>query len=324
RGSAWMQGRVGPNRAGPFGFFQPAADGIKFLCKEAFIPDHANKFLYVAAPAVAMLAPFLAMALIPFGSHLVIMGHQVPLQIASFDSGVILLLAFTGLEVYPVIVGGWSANNKYSLLGAIRGACQLVSYGTAMGLALLSALVIYGTFDLNEIVQYQQDKVWGCFINPIGALIFLICIFAETNRLPFDLPEGDSEIVGGYHLEYGAMKFSLFFMAEYVAMIMAGGLISTLFFGGYALLPGFAFLAQSIASAFSFDADNLQNVIAVLQFAGFFLKVFFFMCFYIWIRWTLPRFRFDQVINLGWKILLPLSLVNVALMGLVSYWINRG
>lgn len=322
RGSAWMQGRVGPNRVGPFGLLQPLADVIKFFCKEDFVPGNANKFYYYMAPIVALVAPLCALAVIPFGSKAIIFGQEVNLQIANFDSGIVFLLAFAGLEVYPLILAGWASKNKYSVLGALRGASQIVSYEIAMGLALLSMLVVYGSIKPHDMVAWQTANVWGAFVNPLGALIFWVAIFAETNRLPFDLPEGESEIVAGYHLEYGAMKFALFFMAEYVAMIMASGLIVTLFFGGYGTLPGMGFFINLISNQFGFGEVGLQNTKAVFEFLSFFLKVGFFMFVFVWVRWTLPRFRFDQLMDLGWKILFPLSLINLVAVTLGVYFFN--
>lgn len=323
RGSAWIQGRVGPNRIGPFGLLQPMADAMKFFFKEDFIPAKANKFYYLMAPIIALVAPLVALSTVPFGRHIELMGHVIPLQLVNFDAGIMLALAFIGLEVYPIILAGWSSNNKYSMMGAIRGSSQIVSYEIAMSLALLSMLVVYGTFDMNEMVAFQKAHTWGAFINPVAALIFWVCIFAETNRLPFDLPEGDAEIVAGYHLEYGAMKFALFFMAEYVAMIMASLFISTIFFGGYALLPGFGFLTDFLTGLLNLSITNTQNTIAFFEFLSLILKVAFFMIIFVWVRWTLPRFRFDQLMNLGWKILFPLSLANLVFMSIVSYFINK-
>jgi NADH-quinone oxidoreductase subunit H len=323
RGSAWMQGRVGPNRVGPFGLNQPLADVIKFFCKESFVPGNVNKFYYSIAPILALIAPLCALAVIPFGSKALILGHEVNLQIGNFDSGVIFILAFAGLEVYPIILAGWSSKNKYSVLGALRGASQIVSYEIAMGLALLSMLVVYGSFNPHDMVGWQSNHYWGVLVNPVGALVFWVSIFAETNRLPFDLPEGESEIVAGYHLEYGAMKFALFFMAEYIAMIMASGLITTLFFGGYGLLPGMSFAINLISQQFAFGEVGVQNVTAVFEFLSFFTKVGTFMFIFVWVRWTLPRFRFDQLMDLGWKILFPLSLINLVAVTLGVYFFNK-
>ncbi|MBF0361272.1 MAG: NADH-quinone oxidoreductase subunit NuoH [Oligoflexia bacterium] len=319
RGSAWIQGRKGPNRVGPFGLIQPVADAIKFFFKESFIPTNADKVLYLLAPLLALAAPVAAMISIPFGSYLLFENlggndqYKIPLQIVQSDSGILFVLAFAGLEIYPLILAGRASNNKYSILGALRGCSQLISYEIAMGLSILSMVVIYSTFEMNAMISYQQNHLWGVFINPIGALIFWVAGFAETNRLPFDLAEGDSEIVAGYHLEYGAMKFALFFMSEYVAMMMVSAFLVTLFFGGYALLPGMNFCIQYFSAT--------QNTIAIFQFLSLFLKVAFFMFIFIWVRWTLPRFRFDQLMHLGWNILFPLSIINLLLMIVLGYLI---
>lgn len=323
RGAAWMQGRVGPNRVGPFGLLQPLADVVKFIFKEDFMPKNANKFYYYLAPLIALIAPLCALSVIPFGSKAIINGQEVILQIAQMDAGVIFILAFAGLEVYPIILAGWASKNKYTVLGALRGSAQIVSYEISMGLALLSMLVVYGAFNPHDMVAWQDAHYWGVWVNPFGALVFLISIFAETNRLPFDLAEGESEIVAGYHLEYGAMKFALFFMAEYVAMIMASALISTLFFGGYALLPGMEFLVEMISGHFGFGEVGVTNVTALFQFLSLCSKVAFFMFLFVWIRWTLPRFRFDQLMDLGWKILFPLSLINLVAVTLGVYFLNK-
>ena len=324
RGSAWIQGRVGPNRVGPFGLLQSLADVLKFFFKEDFVPSQASKFYYYLAPCVALFAPLGALTMIPFGSYIEINGHIINLQIAEVNAGVLFILAFAGLEVYPIILAGWASNNKYSIFGALRGSSQIVSYEISMGLALVSMLLAYGTLDLHVMVNWQNSVGgwWGCVINPVGALIFWICIFAETNRLPFDLPEGEAEIVAGFHLEYGSMKFALFFLAEYVAMIMASALLATVFFGGYGLLPGFDAMSVWMSDHYGWPAQNAK---ALFQFLSLFLKVAFIMFVFVWIRWTLPRFRFDQLMNLGWKILFPLALINLGYMvALVTYLARSG
>jgi NADH-quinone oxidoreductase subunit H len=323
RGSAWIQGRVGPNRVGPFGLLQPVADVIKFVFKENFVPAQASKFYYHLAPAIAAIAPMAAFAAIPFGSYLMVSGQKVPLQIAQLDMGILSVLAFAGLEVYPIMLAGWASNNKYAILGALRGSSQMVSYEIAMGLSLVSMLLIYGTLDLNAIVQYQEHEWfgviprWGIFMNPLAFIIFLIAIFAETNRLPFDLPEGDAELVAGYHVEYGSTKFAMFFFAEYVAMIMASSILVTLFVGGYSLLPGLELLSNGLASLVGLGTHGQQNLIAVFQVLGFIFKVGCVMFFFVWVRWTFPRFRFDQLMNLGWKILFPIALANLLFVAIV-------
>jgi NADH-quinone oxidoreductase subunit H len=296
---------------------------LKFIHKEDFVPKNANKFYYYLAPLIALIAPLCALSVIPFGDKAIVGGREVVLQIAQMDSGVIFILAFAGLEVYPLILAGWASKNKYSVLGALRGSSQIVSYEISMGLALLSMLIVYGSFNPHEMVSWQVSHYWGAVVNPFGALVFLVSIFAETNRLPFDLPEGESEIVAGYHLEYGAMKFALFFMAEYIAMIMASALISTLFFGGYSLLPGMSLLVTLISDFFGLGVVGNINVTAVFQFISLASKVAFFMFLFVWIRWTLPRFRFDQLMDLGWKILFPLSLINLVVVTLGVYYFNQ-
>lgn len=329
RGAAWMQGRVGPNRVGPFGLLQPLADVAKFFFKESWVPDHADKFYYYLAPLITLMAPLAAISAIPFGSHLQIGEYVVNLQIAEVDAGVLFILAFAGLEVYPVIIAGWSSNNKYAVLGALRGSAQVVSYEISMGLALLSMLLVYGSVNMNEIVSWQSQPLlgflpsWGAFINPFAALVFWVSIFAETNRLPFDLPEGESELVAGYHLEYGSVKFASFFMAEYAAMIMASALLATIFFGGYGLLPGMQTMIDGIAQKMAWGAVGTQNLKAAFEFASLFVKVAFFMFVFVWVRWTIPRFRFDQLMDLGWKWLFPLSLANLVYTAWLAWFLGR-
>lgn len=325
RGSAWMQGRVGPNRVGPFGLLQSLADVLKFVFKEDFVPKNANKFFYYMAPLIALVAPLAALSLIPFSSYIIISGTTYPMQIALVDTGIIFILAFAGLEVYPIILAGWASNNKYSMLGSLRGSSQIISYEISMGLSLVSMLIAYGTFSPQGMVAMQQVDgavgTWGAVINPVGALLFWICIFAETNRLPFDLPEGESELVAGFHLEYGAMKFALFFLAEYVAMIMASALMVIIFFGGYGLLPGFANLIPVLHSFI--PSVEIQNIKALLEFISLFFKVAFVMFVFVWVRWTIPRFRYDQVMDLGWKIMFPLALLNLVYMAFMTAWMSQ-
>lgn len=328
RGAAWMQRRVGPNRVGPFGLLQSLADVLKFAFKESFAPRDANQLYYFLAPVISLIAPMCALAVIPFGGKAIINGQEVWLQVANMNTGVIFILAFAGLEVYPIILGGWASRNKYSVLGALRGSSQIVSYEISMGLSLLSMLVVFGTFDPHEMVAFQNHELWGWvpkwgfLLNPFGALVFWIATFAETNRLPFDLPEGESELVAGYHVEYAGMRFAAFFMSEYVAMIMACSLLVTVYFGGYAMFPGMEVLHGLVGGKLGFGEVGLQNLRAFMEFASFFVKVSFFMFVMVWIRWTLPRFRFDQLMDLGWKILFPLSLINLVLVTVAVYYFN--
>ncbi len=321
RGSAWMQGRVGPNRVGPFGLLQMFADAMKFIFKEHFIPQNANKVLYMAAPILGLVAPMLALIAIPLGGNILWGDKTIPLQIANIDSGIVFVLAFAGLEIYPIILAGMASNNKYSSLGAIRGTAQVLSYEIPLGIALLSMLAVYGTLNFNEMVAAQQN-IWGIFINPIGALVVFVCMFAETNRLPFDLAEGEAELVAGFHLEYGGIKFALFPMAEYVAMIMVSALFSTLFLGGYNLLPGMGLLHGFLSNLLGYGPTGSQNLMGLLQFASIFIRIGILMFIFVWVRWTFPRFRFDQLMNLGWKILFPLSMANLVVVMLVLYWIR--
>ena len=329
RGAAWIQMRVGPNRVGPFGLFQALADVLKFFFKEDFSPKGVNKFYYILAPLIALVFPLAAFVAIPFGDYMIINGEHVIMQIAHTDTGVLFLLAFAGLEVYPIIIAGWASNNKYSLLGSLRGSSQIVSYEISMALSLVSMILIYGTVNPQEMVNFQGHTMlggflpmWGVFLNPIGALVFWVCTFAETNRLPFDLPEGDSELIAGYHLEYGAVKFSLFFMAEYVAMLMASAFLTTVFFGGYSLLPGMTGLVGMIAGHLSLTDVDHHNLLEVFKFVSLCLKVAVFTVIFVWVRWTLPRFRFDQLMNLGWKMLFPLSVFNVVVIALLMAFVH--
>ncbi len=328
RGSAMIQGRMGPNRVGPLGLLQALADVLKFFAKEPFVPGTANKFYYNLAPIIAAVAPLAAFAAIPFGGTVLFDGYETNLQLSNLNIGILAALAFAGLEVYPIMLAGWASNNKYAVLGALRGASQMISYEIAMGLALIAMFLIYGTVDMNQMVAWQGESLfgilprWGLFVNPLAAMIFLIGIFAETNRMPFDLPEGDAELVAGYHVEYGSTKFAMFFFAEYVAMSMAAALFVTLFLGGYGLLPGMEALAQYLAQVFQLEALGLHNLKTFLGVGSFLMKLCFMLFFYIWVRWTVPRFRFDQLMNLGWRILLPIGLVNLVFTAIAIYFIG--
>jgi NADH-quinone oxidoreductase subunit H len=328
RGSALIQGRMGPNRVGPLGLLQALADVVKFFGKEPFVPSSANKFFYNLAPIIAAVAPLAAFAAIPFGGTVLFGEYQTNLQLSNLNVGILAALAFAGLEVYPIMLAGWASNNKYAVLGALRGASQMISYEIAMGLALIAMFLIYGSVNMNDMVAWQGETLfgflprWGVFVNPLAAMIFLIGIFAETNRMPFDLPEGDAEIVAGYHVEYGATKFAMFFFAEYVAMSMAAALFVTLFLGGYGLLPGMESVAIYLSSLFGLEAMGLHNMKTFMGVGSFLMKLGVMLFFYIWVRWTVPRFRFDQLMHLGWRILLPLGLVNVVITAIAIYFIG--
>lgn len=326
RGSALMQNRLGPNRVGPFGILQSLADAIKFLGKEDVMPKGVNRFYFFIAPAISLIPSFLTFAVIPFGGTIEIAGRTVAMQVAQLNIGLLYIFSVASLGVYGIIMAGWSSNNKYSLLGGLRSSAQMISYELALGLSAIGILMIFGTLDLREIVE-AQNTAWigslpklGVLLQPLGFLIFLTAIYAETNRLPFDMPEGESEIVAGYHTEYGNMKFALFMMAEYLNMMTGSAMVVSLFFGGYLLLPGMSYLVSPLGSLLgSFLSNPEAWAKLLLQMASFGIKVAFFMWLFVWVRWTIPRFRYDQLMNLGWKVLLPLSLLNLVITaGLIA------
>lgn len=282
---ARMQLRLGPNRVGPLGLLQPIADGIKLLFKERFQPHNIAQFTYWLAPGISLFLALFAFVLIPFGDPIHIGGHKINLYIANIDTGLLFLLAFSSLAVYGVVLAGWSSNNRYSLLGGLRGTAQMISYEIPMGLSLLTVVLAAGTLNLPEIVHAQREH-WFIWTNPIGFLIYLVTAFAETNRAPFDLPEAEQELTGGYHTEYGGMKFALFFLSEYVNILAVSSIAITLFLGGW-LGPG------------------------DLPVIWFLVKLAFFVFLFIWVRATMPRFRYGQLMDFGWKILLPLAILNL-------------
>ena len=301
RVSAFIQGRLGPNRVGPQGIFQPLADGIKFLMKEDIIPAGVDKPIFILAPAILLIPALMTFAVIPFGSDITLFGRQIPLQVADVNVGILYILALTSIGVYGIVLAGWSSNSKYSLLGGLRSSAQLISYELAMGLAVVSIILLSGSLKLNDIVGDQQGHFlsWNVFKQPLAFLIFLVADYAETNRLPFDLSEAEQELVGGYHTEYSSMKFAMFFMAEYANMITAAALTVTLFFGGWDV----PFVNEATLGMWG----------AMLSVTSFILKMGFFLFLFIWVRWTFPRFRYDQLMKLGWKVMLPLALFNIFL-----------
>jgi NADH-quinone oxidoreductase subunit H len=365
--SAWAQDRIGPNRVGPLGLLQPIADGLKFLFKEEVIPSHVDKAFYLLAPGIAMTTALLAFAVVPFGQttpppqlidyrrdaepqqprpvwpqtnaeleqvlaadeahareagtpsyrqQVEAYNNTVQFVIAPHvDIGIVFVFAVTSLAVYAIVLGGWSSNNKYSLLGSLRSSAQLISYEIPLGLSALGVLLVTGSLNLETVIDYQYRHGWNVLFQPLAALLFATAIFAECNRLPFDLPEAEQELVGGYHTEYSAMKFALFFLGEYTHMITTSFLIVTLFFGGW-LLPGVA-------------APGGEKAIgpALVKLVVFAVKMALFICFFMFVRWTLPRFRFDQLMGLAWKVLMPLALVNalcvlvVKQFGLNPWWL---
>ena len=300
--AAFMQDRIGPNRAGPFGLFQPLADGGKMFMKEDFVPANANRTLYFLGPAVAMTTALITGVVIPWGGTLQFGDVSVSLQGINPEIGILFVFAMVGIGVYGIMLGGWASNNKYSLLGAIRAASQMVSYELAMGLSIVALVMMTGTLSLGGIVDYQVEHGWNIIRQPLGFLIFIVCAFAEANRAPFDMPECETELVGGYHTEFSSMKLGFYLFAEYVNMFISGAVMATLYFGGYDV-PGLASTGWD------------PNLITIIGVAAMFAKTFFFIFFFMWIRWTLPRFRYDQLMNLGWKGLIPLAIVNILITG---------
>lgn len=314
--AAFLQDRIGPDRAGPFGILQPLADGLKFIMKEEIIPNVSNKFLFILGPCIAMLTALMAGVVIPWGASLSIGGQEYSLQIADLNIGVLYIFGVVSIGVYGIMIGGWASNNKFSLLGAIRASAQMISYEIAMGISIIAFVMMTGTLSLKEITAMQAGGVgshwnmWNIVYQPVGFLIFLVCAFAECNRTPFDLPECETELVGGYHTEYSSMKLGFYLFAEYINMFISSSVISTLYFGGY----NFPFMN---------DLGLDQNWITILGVMALFAKIFFFIFFFMWIRWTIPRFRYDQLMNLGWKGLIPLSIINMAITGLVIILQNK-
>ena len=304
--AAFMQDRRGPSRAGPGGILQPLADGMKLFMKEEIIPTHSNRFLFVLGPGVAMLTAMMTSAVVPWSSHFNLFGRQISMQIADVNIGILYIFGVVSMGVYGVMIGGWASNNKFSLLAAVRGASQIISYELAMGLSIIALLMISGTLSLREIVEHQQAGHYYVLVQPLGFLIFLICSFAECNRSPFDLSEADNELNMGYHQEYSSMKLGFYLFAEYVAMFISSAVMSTLYWGGYDI-P----FVDDVALAQHWG----QNPVALLQVASLFVKIVIFIFFFMWVRWTIPRFRYDQLMKLGWKMLIPLALINMLVTG---------
>jgi NADH-quinone oxidoreductase subunit H len=305
-----MQNRWGPTRVGPFGLLQPAADGLKFLFKEDLTPPHVYKPLFLAAPLIAVICALTSIAVIPFGNTLPLFGYDIPLQITDVNIGLLMILGVTSVGVYGVALAGWSSNNKYSLLGGLRASAQMVSYEIGLGLSLVGVLIQSGSFSLRDIVESQSGRFlyiiprWNIFHGQfIGFFIYLMAAYAETNRIPFDLPEAETELVAGYHTEYSAMKFAMFFMAEYANMITVACVATIMFFGGW--------------SGPLFGPPLLQALLPIVYFVA---KIFCFLFLYIWVRGTLPRFRYDQLMSFGWKFLLPLAIANLVATAIAVAW----
>ena len=299
--AGFFQDRVGPNRAGPWGLLQPLADGVKLFTKEEIIPTHASTFLFVLGPSLSMFTACITTSVIPWGQDLFLFGRQISLQVADINVGVLYVFGVVSLGVYGVMIGGWASNNKFSLLAAVRSASQNISYEIAMGLSIIALLMMTGTLSLREISEQQAGMNWNVFYQPLGFLIFMICSFAETNRTPFDLPECETELVGGHHTEYSSMKLGFYLFAEYINMFVSSAIMASLYFGGY----NYPFM----------HLISNPNIAALIGVAVFFTKILLFIFFFIWVRWTVPRFRYDQLMKLGWKVLIPLAIVNIALTG---------
>jgi NADH-quinone oxidoreductase subunit H len=332
KGSAYIQDRRGPNRANIgsvtlFGLLHPLADAIKFVFKEDFIPDRANRLFYQIAPMFSLAPTIMTIAIVPFGPDVTIFGRKVALQIADLNVGILYVFGVAGMSVYGIILAGWSSGSKYPLLGGLRSSAQMISYEVTMGLALVGAMMVFQSVRLSDIVAQQGGLLfgflprWGVFMQPVGFLLFLVCQYAEANRTPFDLTECEAELVAGYHTEYASFKFSMFMMAEYLHMVVGSAIVATIFFGGWQVpyvqdtglvLPGG--LSVALPGA----------LVLVMRIGAFVLKTLFFTWLYIWVRWTIPRFRYDQLMRLGWKMLLPLSLLNIFVTGLVLLLIDRG
>ncbi len=311
--AAFLQDRIGPNRAGPYGLLQPIADAGKMFFKEDFIPAQASKWLFILGPCLAMLTALMSSAVIPFGDSIRYASFDVPVQGIDVNVGVLYVFGVVSLGVYGVMIGGWASNNKFSLLGAIRAASQNISYEVALGLSIIAILMMTGSLSLRHIVNEQNGFLqWNVFTQPLGFVIFLTCAFAECNRTPFDLPECETELIGGYHTEYSSMKLGFYLFAEYINMFTSSAIISTLYFGGFQ----YPFMTQvHDALVGSLGSTIGHNIATGIGTAVLFGKIFFFIFFFMWVRWTVPRFRFDQLMNLGWKTLIPLSMLNVVLTG---------
>ena len=306
--AAFMQDRIGPNRAGWGGLLQPVADGVKLFMKEEIIPNASNKALFILGPALAMLTAMMTSAVIPWGNKIEVFGRSVDLQIADINIGILYIFGVVSMGVYGIMIGGWASNNKFSLLAALRGASQMISYELAMGLAIIALLMLTGSLSLKTIVEQQSTGWWNIFYQPLGFLIFMVCAFAECNRTPFDLPEAENELNFGYHQEYSSMKLGFYLFAEYINMFISSTIMATLYFGGYDIpFVNDANLVNSIG----------VNGTAALQAVALFGKIFFFIFFFMWVRWTIPRFRYDQLMNLGWKAMIPLALLNMVVTGFI-------
>ena len=296
--AAFMQDRIGPNNAGPWGLLQPLADGVKFFTKEDFIPNQSERWIYILAPGAFIFVALMTSAVIPWGTTLTLFGMNLDLQVTDVNIGILYIMGFVSLGVYGIMLGGWASNNKYSLYGAIRASSQMISYELAMGLSVIAVVMLSGSLSLREIVTQQAGFQWNILYQPLGFVLFLTCALAECNRAPFDMAECETELVGGYHTEYSSMKLGCFLFAEYMNMFISCAVIACLYFGGYNF-PGV-------------DPGWLGGLMGPIV---LFSKIIFFIFLFMWIRWTLPRFRYDQLMHLGWKALIPLAILNMVLTG---------
>lgn len=306
--AAFIQDRRGPNRAGPFGILQPMADGLKLFMKEEIVPHTSNRFLFILGPSLAMLTAMMTSAVIPWGGKIEAFGREINLQVADINIGVLYIFGVVSMGVYGIMIGGWASNNKFSLIAALRGASQVISYELPMGLSLIALLMLTGSLKMSEIVGQQLDSIYNVIYQPLGFLIFLVCAFAECNRTPFDLPEAENELNFGYHQEYSSMKLGFYLFAEYINMFISSVVMATLYFGGYDI--------PFVNDAALTDSIGL-NWMALIQGGVLFAKVAGFIFLFMWVRWTIPRFRYDQLMDLGWKKLVPLSLLNMIITALV-------
>jgi NADH-quinone oxidoreductase subunit H len=304
--AAFLQDRLGPNRAGPFGILQPLADGVKMFMKEEMIPSVSNKWLFILGPSLAMLTACMTGVVIPWAPAY----KGFALQITDVNIGILYLLGVVSVGVYGIMIGGWASNNKYSLLGALRASSQMISYELGMGLAIIALVMTTGTLSVGKISAMQLGWHWNVIYQPLGFLLFLVCAFAETNRAPFDLPECESELVGGYHTEYSSMKLGFYLFAEYINMFISSAVISTLYFGGY----NFPLIYRYVHAPWA---------VSLVGFLVLMAKISFFIFFFMWVRWTLPRFRYDQLMHLGWRILIPLAIVNILATGIWMWATGR-
>jgi NADH-quinone oxidoreductase subunit H len=313
--AAVLQDRPGPNRAGPFGLLQPLADGVKMFTKEEIIPTHASKWLFILGPGLAMTAALMTCAVIPWGGTIELFDRKIDLQIADVNIAMLYIFAVVSMGVYGIMIGGWASNNKFSLMAALRAASQAISYELAMGLSLIALVMVTGTLSLGEIVKEQQTGWWNVVYQPFGFLLFFICALAECNRTPFDLPEAENELNFGYHQEYSSMKLGFYLFSEYINMIMSSAVMATIYFGGYDI----PFVDDA-----KLYASNIGNFTALFQVGTLLIKIVIFIFVFMWIRWTIPRFRYDQLMNLGWKKMIPLALLNMLVTAAFVLWKTNG